>query len=169
MAFKVEDEIFYAHQYVLKIRAADFANDFCDSQDKVNPASIDDVHYRIFRLMLNHAYGEDISTDDWDWYTKNILDASAKYGFNALRSEAESSYLRNLKLTVNNATDELLYTDGNDLQALKSQASSRFIVIFIVGIEETNSIHLKMDLSHCESRLTPRELQSCITLLRSIL
>jgi hypothetical protein len=127
VAFKVKNEMFYAHQHILKLRAVDLASDFCDSCDKTNPLPIDDVDPKIFCIMLKHSYGMDISTSVWNSHTKEILDASGKYGFSALKGHAETWYITKMQLTVNNAIDELLFADGNNLPKLKKRTMDYII------------------------------------------
>jgi hypothetical protein len=127
VAFKVKNEMFYAHQHILKLRAVDLANDFCDSCDKTNPLPIDDVDPKIFCIMLKHSYGMAIPTSVWNNDTTDILKASGKYGFNDLKCYAESEYIDSLNLTVNNVIDELLFADGHNLPKLKKRTMDYII------------------------------------------
>jgi hypothetical protein len=49
---------------------------------------------------------QSILPNEWAEYSKPILEASGKYGFTALKEEAEAWHIKRLKLTVDNAVDE---------------------------------------------------------------
>jgi hypothetical protein len=63
-----------------------------------------------------------VDSNKWKDQAKQIIDAVGKYVFTTLRAEAEAWYVKHLKLTVNNAIDELLYADGNHCSHLKRAA-----------------------------------------------
>ena len=66
------------------------------------------------------------------------MDASAKYGFHDLRSDAEAFYMINTNFTIDTVIDELLYAHSSNFLALK-QASINFIVNHIDGVLESSS------------------------------
>eukprot|EP00956_Cyclotella_meneghiniana_P025943 scaffold55148_cov49-Cyclotella_meneghiniana.AAC.12 len=128
VAFKVEMDVFHAHKAILKARVPELA-ELAEPYDTENPIPIKDVEPEIFESMLKHVYGKDIDESYWGEHAKKILDASGKYGFTQLKSEAETWHVKNIKqnLTVDNAVDELLYADGMNCPLLK-KASMDFIV-----------------------------------------
>jgi hypothetical protein len=110
VTFQVKGRVFHTHKLILSIRAPDNVNSFCDT-DKTIP--IEDVEPALFEQIIKHAYGEVIHLSTWKSHCKEILTASGKYLFDALQAEAESRYIVQIKLTLDNAIDELPYTDGN--------------------------------------------------------
>ena len=126
VTFDVKGQLLYAHTIILKERAPDLVTDFCDACDKSNPIPIQDVQPEVFKAMLQHAYAHNISPSMWKDHTKEILEASGKYGFNELKSEAEALYLKS-EITVDNVIDKLLYADSYNLSMLK-KAAMDFIV-----------------------------------------
>eukprot|EP00956_Cyclotella_meneghiniana_P036582 scaffold127602_cov60-Cyclotella_meneghiniana.AAC.5 len=127
VAFDVKGQLFYAHKIILKGRAPDLVADFCDSCDKSNPVPIQDVEPVIFKAMLGHAYAKNIDPTVWKEHTKGIIEASVKYGFTELKSDAEAWYTESKNLTVDTVIDELLYADSYNLKVLK-EATMDFIV-----------------------------------------
>ena len=87
---------------------------------------IQDVEPEVFKAMLQHAYAHNISPTMWKDHTKEILEASGKYGFNELKSEAEALYLKS-EITVDNVIDKFLYADSHSIGMLK-KAAMDFIV-----------------------------------------
>ena len=87
-----------------------------------------DVEPDVFQMMLRYVYDMEIIFP-WEWkeHSKEILQAAGKYGFSALKSEAEAWHLKNLELMVENVIDELLYSDGTHCLDLKN-ANIMFIV-----------------------------------------
>ncbi|KAL3776995.1 hypothetical protein ACHAWO_006349 [Cyclotella atomus] len=92
IAFKVGRRVFHAHKCVLK------------AMEPRMP--IENVEPKMFELMLQHVDGKAILPNEWAEYSKPILEASGKYGFTALKEEAEAWHIKRLKLTVDNAVDE---------------------------------------------------------------
>jgi len=127
MAFDVKGQLLYAHKIILKESAPDLVADFCDSCDNSNPLPIQDVDPTIFKAMLGHAYAKKIEPTMWKEHAKEILEASGKYGFNDLKSQAEAWYTKSINLTVDTVIDELLYADSYNLHSLK-KATMAFIV-----------------------------------------
>ena len=78
MAFRVKDQVLYAHKWILKIQAPDLA-DLCDLYDETNPVPIKNVDPKLFSIMLNQLYGTDICVDVWKDQAKQILEVSTKY------------------------------------------------------------------------------------------
>ena len=88
--------------------------------DTENTTPIKDVEPEVFEVMLKDVYGKDIGLIYWNDHLKQILDASGKYGFTQIKSQAEA-------FTVDNVIDELLYADGKNC-ALVKKAAMDFIV-----------------------------------------
>ena len=126
VSFRVMGKVVYAHKWLLKTRAPDFA-DLCDSCDKANPLPIDDVEPEIFEVIVKFLSGEDITAAVWKEKAEAILKAAGKYGFRHLKRQAEVWHVKNVILIVNNVVDFLLQADGNDLPLLK-KASLEFIL-----------------------------------------
>ncbi|KAL7474144.1 hypothetical protein ACHAW6_000137, partial [Cyclotella cf. meneghiniana] len=126
ITFRVMGKDIFAHKLILGARVPDLAV-MCDAWDKSNPLPIDDVEPELFEMMIKHEYGEPIPAAIWKEKAEPILIAAGKYGFRQLKLQAEAWHVKNLKLTVNNAVDCLLQSDGHDLPLLK-KASMEFIV-----------------------------------------
>ena len=132
LAFTVSNTIFYGHKQILKVQAPDLF-ELAENFDKDTPMPIKDVKPEIFEFMLKYVYGKTIHRDEWiehfeeKEHSKEILKASEKYGFVALRVEAEAWYIKCMDLTEENAVDELLYSDGNHFLKIK-EAVIKFIV-----------------------------------------
>jgi hypothetical protein len=99
IAFEVGRRVFHAHKCVLKATEPELyelATNFdCDTR-----MPIENVEPKIFELMLQHVDGKAILPNEWAEYSKPILEASGKYGFTALKEEAEAWHIKKLKLTV---------------------------------------------------------------------
>ena len=119
VAFELGDTIFCGHRHLLEVQAPDLlelAEPFIDNKE---PMPIYDVKPNIFEIMLKYVYNGQILPLEWKKHSKQILTASEKYGFTALRSEAEAWLLENMKLTTDNALDELLYAHDSHCKDIK--------------------------------------------------
>jgi hypothetical protein len=137
VSFEVENQVLYAHKIILKAQEPDLA-ELVESYNRSKPLPINDIKAEAFRPMIKFLYGVNIQPSEWKEYGKQILDASGKYGFATLKSEAEAWYLKNLTLTVENVIDELLYADGHDCSLIK-RASMDFIVDHGEDVMEADS------------------------------
>jgi hypothetical protein len=128
VAFKVKCRVLHAHKAILKAQTPELV-ELAEPYDLTSPIPIKDVKPEIFEMMLKSVYGKPISVAEWKENSKEILDASGKYGFIQLKSNAEAWHVKNLKakLTVDNAIDELLYADGKSCLLLK-KAVMDFII-----------------------------------------
>jgi speckle-type POZ protein len=119
VAFKVKRNVFYAHKIILKARAPELF-ELTEQFDKETRMPINDVVPKNFELMLKYIYGKQIEASEWRQHSKEIIQASGKYGFSALREEAEIWHMKTL--SVENVVEELLYANGNHCKFLKSTA-----------------------------------------------
>ena len=126
VAFKVKRNVFRAHKLILKANAPELA-ELAEQFNMQTRMPIQGVEPAIFEMMLKSLYGRSIPASTWKEHSKQILDASGKYGFTALRAEAEGWHVKNLKLTVDNAIDQLLHADGTHCLLLK-----RAVIDYIV-------------------------------------
>ena len=118
VAFEVSGSIFYGHKQVIKAQAPELFQ-LADQFDMDTPMPISGVDFKIFEIMLKHVYGGQIHCSVWKEHSKQILEASGKYGFSALKIEAEAWHAHHVNLTVDTAVDELLYADGTHCLDLK--------------------------------------------------
>jgi hypothetical protein len=118
IAFKVVSEVFHAHKLILKVEAPELY-ELAIQFDKDTPMPIQNVEPKSFELMLKYVYGKTILPNEWAEHSKQILEASGKYGFAAIKVEAEAWRIKKLELTVDNAVDELLYADDTLCVGLK--------------------------------------------------
>ena len=119
LAFQVDDTTIHAHKFILKVQAPELFL-LSESFDKDTPMPITDVKPLVFEMMLKYIYGNAFPFDEWKENVKQIMEASNKYGFSRLRSDAEDFYVNDImNLTVDNAIDELLYADGSDFKDVK--------------------------------------------------
>jgi hypothetical protein len=126
VAFDVKGRLLFAHKLVLKLQVPSLL-ELSESFDKTNSFTIKDVEPDVFETMLKFVYGKPICAVYWKEHSRQILEASGKYVFTDLKSEAEAWCVKNLKLTKDNAIDELLSADGKSCQLLK-KAVMKFIV-----------------------------------------
>ena len=131
-AFVVKGQLIYSHRAVLRAQAPELAKR-CERNNKANPKPIDDVEPSIFRAMMLHLYGDCIQTDEWKEKEKPILEAAGRYGFGRLKLEAESWYVKYLKLTPDNVVENLLDTKANEWP-IAERAGISFIVANVNGI-----------------------------------
>ena len=119
ISFNVGGRLFFAHKCIIKAHANDFYT-MCEEYTKESPMVINDVDENIFDIMINSLYGEDVFPDEWRAHSESILNATSKYGFAALKSEAEKWHANSLKFTVDNVVDELRKADGNNHDVVKA-------------------------------------------------
>ena len=118
MAFSVGGRMIFGHRLILKVRAPELFQ-LAEQFDVDTPMPINDVDPELFEMMLKHLYGKSISSYYWRKHSKQILEASDKYGFSELNLEAEAQHILFMTLTAENAVDELLYADGHHCMDLK--------------------------------------------------
>jgi hypothetical protein len=131
ISFEVGDQIFFAHKLVLQTCAKrSILASLCDDDDDCNDSSpipiSSDVDPQVFRLMLFHIYGGEISSDVWQDRSKEMLEAADKYGLSNLKIEAEGWYVKTLSLRTDNAVEALAYAIDMNCFLLK-EVANKFI------------------------------------------
>eukprot|EP00956_Cyclotella_meneghiniana_P007983 scaffold10623_cov65-Cyclotella_meneghiniana.AAC.7 len=141
IAFNLKDGIILAHKCIIKSKANELYV-MCEGYSKTTPMPIDDVDSGVFEIMLASLYfGGDVYPDDWQKHSEAILKAAGKYGFSALRSEAEIWHSKSLNFTVDNVIAKFMNADGNN-HALVKAAAKKFIVEHAEDVVESDSFHL---------------------------
>jgi hypothetical protein len=121
-------EVFHAHKFVLKTCAkGSILGSLCEDCDGSTPLPITDVVPKVFRLMLRYVYGGDISAGEWKDHSKDLLEASDKYGLTNLKIEAEARYVKLLKISVGDVVETVAYAEKMNCFLLK-EAAIDFIV-----------------------------------------
>jgi len=69
--------------------------------------------------MLHYVYGGDVAEGELNTHAKVIINAADKYSIINLKLEAEAAYVKETKITMDNAMDNLLYADALNLALLK--------------------------------------------------
>mmetsp|Transcript_27292 Transcript_27292/g.46167 ORF Transcript_27292/g.46167 Transcript_27292/m.46167 type:complete len:411 (-) Transcript_27292:104-1336(-) len=148
---------FYAHSQILNICAPMLASLFESNEDRsVKVASITDVSPDIFRRMLFYVYGGSVPEEDLKAHATGIIDAADKYIIVNLKLEAETVYVKETDITMDNAIDNLLYADAKNLALLK-EAVMDFLAENTAEASETISFsdvpgHVMKDLMVAFSR-----------------
>eukprot|EP00956_Cyclotella_meneghiniana_P034203 scaffold102385_cov55-Cyclotella_meneghiniana.AAC.4 len=141
IAFDLKGKIILAHKCIIKCKANDLYV-MCEAYNKTTPMPIDDVDEVVFEIMLvSLYYGGDLFPEEWQNHSEAILNAAGKYGFDALRSEAEVWYSKSLKFTVDNVIGEFMKADGNN-HALVKAAAKKFMMKHGEEIVASESFHL---------------------------
>jgi len=119
-------DLFHAHHCILKKCAPMLANlfDIEDNDGKLATATITDVKTDIFRHLLYYVYGGSVAEADLKTHAKEIIDAADRYSIVNLKLEAEAAYVKAIKITMDNAMDNLLYADAKNCALLKESVMS---------------------------------------------
>lgn len=107
----------------------------CDSRDGSEPVPINDVHPRVFHLLMRYVYGGNIIASEWKDLGSDLLEASDKYGLATLKIEAESWYIKYFKFSAYNVIEAVAYADKMNCFLLK-EAAIKFI---IANVDEVRS------------------------------
>lgn len=128
ISFEVGDQIFFAHKLVLKTCAKrSILASLCDDCDESSSVPISsDLDPQVFRRMLFHIYGGELSSDVWQDCSKEMLEAADKYGLSNLKIEAEGWYVKTLSLRTENAVEVLAYAIDMNCFLLK-EVANKFI------------------------------------------
>eukprot|EP00985_Skeletonema_marinoi_P021381 scaffold13100_cov108-Skeletonema_marinoi.AAC.2 len=111
---------FHAHSLVLKTCAPMLASLFGSDGEEIAKSSINDVKPAIFRHMLHYVYGGSVEEGELNNHAKkDIINAADKYSIVNLKLKAEAAYMKSIKITMDNAMDNLLYADALNLALLK--------------------------------------------------
>ena len=143
---------FHAHRLILKNNCS-VLYDMCGVSDGgggITTVPITDVSPTIFKHMLYCVYGGKLSEEELKANTKDIINACGRYGLVHLKLEAEATYVKSTKFTVENMIDNLLFADSENLAFLK-EAVMDYIVRSkhnIIGKESLNTFpsHLVTEL-----------------------
>jgi hypothetical protein len=65
------------------------------------------------------VYGGSVAEEDLKEHAKDIIDAADKYSIVNLKLEAEAVYVESTAITIDNALDNLLYSDAKNCALLK--------------------------------------------------
>eukprot|EP00984_Skeletonema_dohrnii_P007939 scaffold2926_cov109-Skeletonema_dohrnii-CCMP3373.AAC.11 len=87
--------------------------------DEMARVVITDIEAEVFRLLLSNVYGRIIAEEDMETHMKGIIYAADKYAIVNLKLDAEAAYVKCTTITMENATDNLLYADALNLALLK--------------------------------------------------
>ena len=124
---KLSSTTLYAHRSVLQ-KCAPMLYEMCGlDRGEITTVSITDVKPKIFKHMIYHTYGGTLSDEDLMDNAKDIINSCDKYGLVHLKLEAEASYVKSTKITMDNMMDNLLFADSKNLALLK-EAVMDFIV-----------------------------------------
>ncbi len=114
--------LFHAHHLILKKCAPMLADLFAlddDNNGRLATVTITDIKPDIFRHLLCCVYGWSVPDEDLATHAKDIIDAADKYSIIHLKLEAEAAYVKSIKITMDNAMDNLLYADAKNCALLK--------------------------------------------------
>lgn len=146
VSFLVDEDILYAHRLVLKMAAPSLAY-MCDDADPATSIPIIGVRRPIFWLVLRYVYGDEMPHDIWtakseqkpSHQTRNewsplldlspsleLLDAANRFGVVGLKLLAESKVVQS-EISIESASDLILYADAKDCALLKEKAMDFFV------------------------------------------
>ena len=119
--------LFYAHKFVLQTCAkGSTLASLCEECDGSTPVPIvcpaGGFHY-----MLYHIYGGNITAVYWKEHARDFIDLADRYGVKNLKIEAEAWYVKDLKITVDNVIDALVYAEEKNCFLLK-EVTTNFIL-----------------------------------------
>ena len=111
---------FYAHRFIIETCAPMLAAT-CESNNSGGfvTATVNDIKPEIFEHLLSYVYGKTIPENELKAHAKEIIDAADKYSIINLKLEAEGAYVQSIKITFDNAMDNLLYADSQNCALLK--------------------------------------------------
>ena len=120
---KIAPVTFYAHCLILNNSGSTVLADLCETrEDPTTPIEITDVSPEVFRHLLYYVYGGKISDDDMKAHTKEIIDASNRYGVATLKLEAEACLVDGTMFSLENVKELLLYAESKNCALLKEVA-----------------------------------------------
>ena len=133
---KIAPTIFHAHRIIIKACSTILA-DLCGTKgDPTTPIEITDVSPEVFRHLLYYIYGGKTADDDMKAHSKDIIDASNRYGVATLKLEAEACLVESTTFSLDNVMEHLIYADSMNCALLK-EAAMDFIVENKIKVIET--------------------------------
>ena len=138
---KIAPVKFYAHRLILRSCSAVLAG-LCDSAVATStPIEITDVSPEVFRHLLYYIYGGKISDDDMKSCTKEIIDASNRYGVATLKLEAEACLVVGTTFSFENVMEQLIYGDSMGCALLKEVAMDFVVKNKAEVLEKTSFVN----------------------------
>lgn len=111
---------FHAHSLILQVCAPTLAALCGSSNDAIaDKVCISDVRPQVFHHILRYAYGGSVVEEDMKEHAKEIIEAADKYSIVNLKLEAEAAYVKETRITMENAMDNLLFADAKNCALLK--------------------------------------------------
>ena len=134
---KIAPVTFYAHCLILNNAGSAILADLCGTKgDPTTPIEITDVSPEVFRHLLYYIYGGKTADDDTKAHSKDIIDASNRYGVSTLKLEAEACLVESTTFSLDNVIKHLIYADSMNCALLK-EAAMDFIVENKIKVIET--------------------------------
>ena len=134
---KIAPVTFYAHCLILNNAGSAILADLCGTKgDPTTPIEITDVSPEVFRHLLYYIYGGKTADDDTKAHSKDIIDASNRYGVSTLKLEAEACLVESTTFSLDNVMEHLIYADSMNCALLK-EAAMDFIVENKIKVIET--------------------------------
>jgi hypothetical protein len=121
-AKKTSSVTFPAHRLIIGKCSSTLADLCGPAGDKTTSIQIPDVSPDVFRHLLYHLYGGEITDDDMKAHAKEIIDAADKYGVVDLKLAAEACLVNATAFSVENLLDHLLYAESKNCALLKEAA-----------------------------------------------
>jgi len=110
----------HAHHLVLKCNAPALA-EMCKPGTS-SPVRLPNVSPEVFKHMLYYCYGGEISQEDLEENSRELVDAADRFGMANLKLKAEACLVRNATFTPDNILDSLLYADSKNCALLLEKA-----------------------------------------------
>jgi hypothetical protein len=89
VSFLIKRRVFHAHLDILRTEDPGLAQ-IAEESDKKKRIPLALVDPTIFEIMLKTLYGGSVTDDTWKLYIREIIEYSTKFGFSALKAEAEA-------------------------------------------------------------------------------
>ena len=138
---KIAPVTFYAHRLILRSCSAVLAG-LCDSAVATStPIEITGVSPEVFRHLLYYIYGGKISDDDMKSCTKEIIDASNRFGVATLKLEAEACLVVGTTFSFENVMEQLIYGDSMGCALLKEVAMDFVVKNKAEVLEKTSFVN----------------------------
>ncbi len=109
---------FHAHRLILHQHSPELAA-LCATSEGMVPIIINDIKPDVFRHLLYYLYGGEISEEEFNVHSKDLINAADKYGVTNLKLDAEVWYVKNTDISIDNVIGKLLYADAMNCALLK--------------------------------------------------